>query len=74
MNWDWVAAILFFLALVILPRLILEWAWSRRLRAEASAAGGDTVSFAERRRPWIMFVGVGLLCAAAAIAATVLWR
>ena len=37
MNWDWVAVVLAFSALVIVPRFIIEVAWYRRDRTKAQA-------------------------------------
>jgi hypothetical protein len=71
MNWDWFVAIIGVLALLIVPRLMLEWAWSRRQLAKARASG-RSISFADGLRaqsvPWIVFATVGLLCAGAAFA------
>jgi len=71
MNWDWAAAILAFLGLVIVPRFILELAWSRRVRAKAQASGKDQMSLIDRLRakslPWIAFGVIGLACAIVAL-------
>ena len=65
-------AILAFLAIVIIPRFILELAWSRRVRAKARATGKYPMSLVDRLRaqslPWILFGVIGVAAAIAALA------
>jgi hypothetical protein len=76
MIWNWVEVILAFIALIILPRFVIEWAWSRRVRAKMQAGGSERMSFVQhlqaRSIPWLVFGGVGLLCAFAALLIVVL--
>jgi len=72
MNWDFVEAGLAFLAIVIIPRFILELAWSRRVRAKIHASDSGRVTFGDRLKaqslPWIVFGLIGVVCALAALA------
>jgi hypothetical protein len=78
MSWEIVEAGLAFLALVIIPRFILEVAWSRRARAKIRASGTGPISLGDRLRaqswPWIVFGAVGIACALGALVALLIAR
>lgn len=73
MNWNWVLLVAFVVALVILPRFIVELAWGRRVQMKAKATGVVRMSIGDRlkaqTRPWIAFGLVGLVGAIVAIVA-----
>jgi len=71
MNSNWLWLVLAVVALVIVPRFIVELAWGRRVRLRAEARGISQLGVVDRLRaqtiPWIVFGVVGIALAVIAL-------